>query len=491
MLGPNSEVRLASDTSAEKPLFLRQHLLDVHNCAVDTLKEGEVRLVSLVGCPGTGKTWCGWLVAYTLQQMKIATLHLTFRGKSLSAVSNLSEQSTYDDPERFTYAMFKELINQSRCTVCILDVGDLPFAIADSIFRSMRTLLEQTQASPNIKFMALHSGHGEELILGKLAAEIQRQMLVLWSWTQQEFDALCASMEAREKNSAPSPNAYAVCGGSVRHLFRVDDEKGHIYRAAQRMNQDEMERFLRLEFPTASDAHKQRTSLLAFYAEDGESNSFQKGMAYARIVPRSDYVLQCVKNNEFTDFRKLKQMYVKLLDINPGAAGTVFEQLVSLFWKEATKSQSKFQLQLRKSHDDEAPTQIEIDCQEVRYQSRFIEDAEWQHMAIHDLPLGYFVPSDPYHPDVDSLLRYKIGDEEKVLCIQVSIAKKHGCKGYVPETNLMKPMEEGERPKLAMWDCPIQGLFCRKCEWAGESKEWDRCYIRCEEFETKMVSPCT
>ena len=487
MLGPNSEVRLVSDTSAEKPLFLRQHLLDVHNCAVDTLKEGEVRLVSLVGCPGTGKTWCGWLVAYTLQQMKIATLHLTFRGQNVFAVSELSKKGAYKAPT-FHYPMFEELIKQSGCTVCILDVGDLPFATAENVFSCMRTLLEDTTASPNIKFMALHSGHGEELILGKLAAEIQRQTLVLWSWTQQEFDALCASMEAREKNSAPSPNAYAVCGGSVRHLFRVDDEKGHIYRAAQRMNQDEMERFLRLEFPTASDAHKQRTSLLAFYAEDGESNSFQKGMAYARIVPRSDYVLQCVKNNEFTDFRKLKQMYVKLLDINPGAAGTVFEQLVHLFWKEATKSQSKFQLQVRKNHDDEAPTQIEIDCQEVRYQPRFIEDVRLKHTAVPDLPLGYFVPSDPYHPDVDSLLRYKIGGEVKVLSIQVSIAQKHRCKDYVPETNLMKPIEEGERPKLAMWDCPIQGLFCRKCEWAGESEKWDRCYIRCERFERKMVN---
>lgn len=483
-----SEERLASDTSAEKPLFLRQHLLDVHKFAVDTLKEGDVRLVSLVGCPGTGKTWCGWLVAYTLQQL-IPTLHLTFRGGTVSAVSKLSEKRTYlSGPLKFTdYSKFEELIKKSGCNVCILDVGDLPFATTDEIFRCMRTLLEQTQGSANIKFLALHSGHGERLILGKIADEIEKRTLVLWSWTKQEFEALRSAMEAKEANSGPSPHAYAVCGGSVRRLFRVDVDKEYIFKTAKDLSQDEMERFLRLEFPTASDAQKQRTSLLAFYPEDGNNDSFKGGIAYARILPRSDFVLQCVKNNEFTDFAKLKQMYMKLLNINTGAAGTVFEQLVHLFWKEATNRHTQLTLEIGTSHDDDAPTQIEIDCKEVPYQDKFIEDAELKDMAIPDLPLGYFVPSDPYHPDVDSLLRFKIGYEVQVLCIQVSIAQKHGCKDILTDTNLMKPVKEGDKPKLAMWDFPVKGIFERKCEWSGGSEKWDRCYIRCTEFETKMA----
>ena len=242
--------------------------------------------MSLVGCPGIGKTWCGWLVAYTLQQLKISTLHLTFRREKVSAVSNLSEKNTYEIPEKLIYTAFKKLINQSACAVCILDVGNLPFATADHIFGCMQTLLEDTQGSKNINFMALHSGHGENVILGKLASEVERRTLVLWSWTRQEFEDLRATMET-QTGSAPSPEAYTVCGGSVRHLFRMDLDKEYIFKTAKVLNQDEMERFLRLEFPTVSDHHKHRTSLLAFYPED-RSSSFDKGIAYARILPRSD-----------------------------------------------------------------------------------------------------------------------------------------------------------------------------------------------------------
>ena len=79
-----SSVRLASNTEATRPIFLRKHLLDVRKVAVDVLsasvEEDAKRLVSLVGCRGTGKKWCGWLVARALHQAKKCTLHVTIRG---------------------------------------------------------------------------------------------------------------------------------------------------------------------------------------------------------------------------------------------------------------------------------------------------------------------------------------------------------------------------------------------------------------------------
>jgi hypothetical protein len=41
-------VRLAKNTEADKPIFLRKHLLDVHHVAVGALKDdGDKKLVSL------------------------------------------------------------------------------------------------------------------------------------------------------------------------------------------------------------------------------------------------------------------------------------------------------------------------------------------------------------------------------------------------------------------------------------------------------------
>ena len=103
--------------------------------------------------------------------------------------------------------------------------------------------------------------------MGKLAVTVERHTLVLWRWTKQEFDALRETMEAQAKGSAPSPDVYTVSGGSVRCLFKENKDKTHIHNTVKNMEPDEMERLLNLECPTSSGAHKQRTSLLAFYPE--------------------------------------------------------------------------------------------------------------------------------------------------------------------------------------------------------------------------------
>ena len=82
---------VAPNTTADRPLFLRKHLLNVHTKAVKTLTVEKIRFVSLVGCPGTGKTWCGWLVAYTLQKADTKTLHLTIRNTDVTAIADFKE----------------------------------------------------------------------------------------------------------------------------------------------------------------------------------------------------------------------------------------------------------------------------------------------------------------------------------------------------------------------------------------------------------------
>ena len=152
-----------------------------------------------------------------------------------------------------------------------------------------------------------------------------------------------------------------------------------------------------------------------------------------------------------------------------------------LFSKKATSSKGNFTLQLMESHDDKKPTNIIIDCKNVQDQPKLIEDEEFKTMAIDSLPLGYFMPANPYHPDVDSLLRYKGGDEVKALSTQGR------SKNNMPDTNLLKPLKEGEKPKLAMRDFPVCGPDCRNCGWSGKSEKWHLCCVRCEEFESKMT----
>ena len=87
---------MAPNTTTDRPLFLRKHLLNVRDKAVKAL-QSEIRLVSLVGCPGTGKTWCGWLVAYTLQKAVVKTLHLTVRNSDVTAIANFQVKKQYEE----------------------------------------------------------------------------------------------------------------------------------------------------------------------------------------------------------------------------------------------------------------------------------------------------------------------------------------------------------------------------------------------------------
>ena len=82
-----------------------------------------------------------------------------------------------------------------------------------------------------MKFMGLMSGHGETRIVGKPSLHLSPLKLVLWSWTKDEVEKLCEKLGP----GAPTAHAYAVCGGSVRFLFKPDDEAGVIPRSRTRI----------------------------------------------------------------------------------------------------------------------------------------------------------------------------------------------------------------------------------------------------------------
>ena len=114
--------------------------MDVHKVAMDVLKsEGqEKRLVSLVGCPGTGKTLCGWLVCYSLHNEGKKTLHLTIRGNEVIAVSAFKTKKIYQIAE-WNFFMLREILTETKCNVCIMDVGVKSPQQTNEIFTGVRT----------------------------------------------------------------------------------------------------------------------------------------------------------------------------------------------------------------------------------------------------------------------------------------------------------------------------------------------------------------
>ena len=125
--------------------------------------------MSLVGCPGTGKTWCGWLVAYTLQQKGKKTLHLTIRNRDVTAIANFETKQQYEEVH-WNGHMLKQVLRESECQVCIVDVSmNKPDAALD-IFTGIQQLIERGRDDKEfagVKFMGLLSGHGQETITGK------------------------------------------------------------------------------------------------------------------------------------------------------------------------------------------------------------------------------------------------------------------------------------------------------------------------------------
>ena len=86
--------------------------------------------------------------------------------------------------------MLDEVLNESKCKVCIIDVGNLPSPKVADIFRGVHSIIEED--SNIIKFMGLVSGHGERDIIGKQSNTRRiTQALVLWSWSEQESQAHC------------------------------------------------------------------------------------------------------------------------------------------------------------------------------------------------------------------------------------------------------------------------------------------------------------
>ena len=231
---------MAPNTTTDRPLFLRRHLLNVHKKAVESLKAKKIRLVSLVGCPGTGKTWCGWLVAYTLQKAVVKTLHLTVRNSDVTAIANFQVKKQYEEVH-WNGHMLKQVLRESQCQVCIVDVSMNKPDAATDIFTGIPQLIERNETEfAGVKFMGLMSGHGETRIVGKPSLHLSPLKLVLWSWTKDEVEKLCEKLGP----GAPTAHAYAVCGGSVRFLFKPDDEAGVIRGAVRGLEQADMARLL-------------------------------------------------------------------------------------------------------------------------------------------------------------------------------------------------------------------------------------------------------
>ncbi|CAE7855740.1 unnamed protein product, partial [Symbiodinium necroappetens] len=335
---------VAPNTTADRPLFLRKHLLNVHTKAVEALTVEKIRLVSLVGCPGTGKTWCGWLVAYTLQKADTKTLHLTIRNTHVTAIADFTEKKQYEDVS-WNGHMLKRVLRESECQVCIVDVSMDKAEQAQDIFIGVRQLIEQAREFPTVKFVGLMSGHGESKIIGKPFIEEYTKPLVLWSWTAGEVQQLCTKLKV---DVLP---AYAVCGGSVRFLFQPCRDQTGIQRAVRGLEQADLAKLLALDLGVDDVDKKHRTGLLSFFPRKGsneDDESFEEGVSAAQPMPRSDFVIKCIKENKYAKFEDVLAMYTELEKLNAGAAGSTFELLVHLFWRDAAVRKDEVTLTLGK-----------------------------------------------------------------------------------------------------------------------------------------------
>ena len=473
---------VAPNTTTDRPLFLRKHLLNVHKKAVEALRTEKIRLVSLVSCPGTGKTWCGWLVAYTLQKaFKKNTLHLTIRNSTVTVIANFEEKQQYEEVS-WNGRMLKQVLRDSNCKVCIVDVSMDIADEATRIFIGVRQLIERgkDEEFAGVKFMGLLSGHGETRIVGKPSLHVSPLKLVLWSWSKDEVEKLCEKLGP----GAPPAHAYAVCGGSVRFLFKPDDEEGGIRAAVRGLEQADMARLLALDLGLDDVDKKHRTGLLSFFPPKGsnaDDESFAQGVSAAQPMPRSDFVIKFIKQNKHAKFLEVLNMYRELSGMNPGAAGSAFELLVHLFWREAAVQKGTVHLSLNK--EGKEAQSFSVSCTNFMPMPGSIEDYDAVSTVLSDDLVGYFTPVNPRYPVLDSILRYKSADKTEVLAIQISIGSEHGHGPLEPLPRLLQPRPEGAKLQLALWDFPTD----KPCKWKSEeSAHWELLHVSCKAFDERM-----
>ena len=473
---------VAPNTTTDRPLFLRKHLLNVHKKAVEALTAKKICLVSLVGCPGTGKTWCGWLVAYTLQKAcKKNTLHLTIRNSTVTVIANFEEKRQYEKVS-WNGHMLEQVLQESKCKVCIVDVSMDIADEATRIFIGIRQLIEDGKFA-GVKFMGLLSGHGQEKITGKQLSLEVLQKLVLWSWSEEEVATLCTKLKDAG-SEPPSDDVYKVCGGSVRYLFRPEEDENRIREAVKGLSQDEMKKLLALDMTLDDQQGKNRSRLLSFFPHSKVSNaekSFADGIVSVQVVPRSDFVIKFIKENKHAKFEEVLNMYRELSGMNPGAAGSAFELLVHLFWREAAANEQEVELSLTAEGETKSE-EVKVDCTEFQ-DKQSIEEHDKKDVVVRDDLVGYFTPVDPRYPVLDSILRYKSADKTEGLAIQISIALTHLHRELKPLPKLLPP--GSGRPRLALWDFRKGN---KSCNWTpNKSEHWELLHVSCKAFDERML----
>ena len=171
-------------------------------------------------------------------------LHLTIRGTDVIAIwasDGRYQKITYEKVDVSTSSMLSmlgQVLTDSKCNVCIIDVGDLLPDEVKKVFRGVHRIIEKD--SNVIKFMGLVSGHGEEGIIGnQFNIQQKAQTLVLWSWSEKEFEAFHDKFNSFCKENKTGheldKNIYRICGGSVRGCFQPDGAQAEILRTVKKI----------------------------------------------------------------------------------------------------------------------------------------------------------------------------------------------------------------------------------------------------------------
>ena len=407
------------------------------------------------------------------------------KNSTVTVIANFEEKQQYEEVS-WNGRMLKQVLRDSNCKVCIVDVSmDKPDAALD-IFIGIRQLIERgkDEEFAGVKFMGLLSGHGQEKITGKQLSLEVIQKLVLWSWREEEVATLCKKMKGKKDGLKLSDDAYKVCGGSVRYLFRPEEDENRIREAVKGLSQDEMKKLLALDMTLDDQQGKNRSRLLSFFphskVSNAEDESFAKGIMSVQAVPRSDFVIKFIKENKHAKFEEVLNMYRELSGMNPGAAGSAFELLVHLFWREAAAKKQEVELSL-KGKKIAKVAKVKVDCKQFEEKPKSIEGHDKE--VGNDI-VGYFTPDSPRYPVLDSILRYKSADKTEVLAIQISIGSEHGHGPLKPMPSLLLSRPKGAQLQLALWDFPPD----KRCTWKPEeSADWELLHVGCEAFNKRML----
>ena len=184
-------------------------------------------------------------------------------------------------------------------------------------------------------------------------------------------------------------------------------------------------------------------------------------------MPRSDFVIKCIKQSQHAKFEEVLNMYRELQA--PPAVPSSSWSTCSGGRLPLKRQEVELELTAEVKTKGE---KVKVDCTEFKGKQS-IEEHDKEETVVSDDLVGYFTPVDPRYPVLDSILRYRSADKTEVLAIRISTALQHKHGPLEPLPKLLPPPPT--KPQLALWDFRKGG---KSCEWNPKvSEKWELLHV--------------